>query len=141
MLRTRFWRYLYNKELQNATVVHFDQIKNFDQLRSKVRSEEYWKSTSVSESSANKVSNKKPEDATAPVQHQPLNVDPNTKYLREISKRLETLEKDLKFRKNRCQRMWNKGQNQPQEGQKDKTVPKANDKARMEEKPKNPLNK
>ena len=141
MLRTRFWRYLYNKELQNATVVYFDQIKNFDQLRSKVRTEEYWKSTSVSESSANKVSNKKPEGATAPVQHQPLNVDPNTKYLREISKRLETLEEDLKFRKNRRQRMWNKGQNQPQEGQKDKTVPKANDKARMEEKPKNPLNK
>ena len=26
MLRTRFWRYLYNKELQNATVVYFDQI-------------------------------------------------------------------------------------------------------------------
>ena len=143
MLRTRFWRYLYNKELQNATVVYFDQIKNFDQLRSKVRSEEYWKSTSVSDGSANKVSNRKPEGvgATAPVQHQPLNVDPNTKYLREISKRLETLEEDLKFRKNRRQRMWNKGQNQPQEGQKDKTVPKANDKARTEEKPKNPLNK
>ena len=143
MLRTRFWRYLYNKELQNATVVYFDQIKNFDQLRSKVRSEEYWKSTSVSDGSANKVSNRKPEGvgATAPVQHQPLNIDPNTKYLREISKRLETLEEDLKFRKNRCQRMWNKGQNQPQEGQKDKTVPKANDKARTEEKTKDPLNK
>ena len=70
MLRTRFWRYLYNKELQNATVVYFDQIKNFDQLKSKVRSEEYWKSTSISESSAKKISNKKPEghtDATAPV--------------------------------------------------------------------------
>ena len=124
MLRTRFWRYLYNKQLQNATVVHFDQIKNFDQLRSKVRSEEYWKSTSVSESSANKVNNKKPEGAgaTAPVQHQPLNVDPNAKYLKEIGKRLETLEEDLKFRKNRRQRMWNKGQNQPREEQKDKTA-------------------
>ena len=143
MLRTRFWRYSYNKELQNATVVHFDQIKNFDQLRSKVRSEEYWKSTSVSESSANKFSNRKPEGAgaTAPVQHQPLNVDPNAKYLREVYKRLETLEEDLKFRKNRRQRIWNKGQNQPHEEQKDKTVPKADEKARTEEKSKNPLNK
>ena len=100
-LRTRFWQYLYNKEMQNATDVYFDKIKNFDQLRSKVRSEEYWKSTSVSDSSAYKVSNRKPEGigVTAPVQNQPLNLDPNARYLREMSKRLETLEEDLKFRK------------------------------------------
>ena len=79
--------------MQNATVVYFDQIKNFDQLRSKVRSEEFWKSASISERSANTVSNKKPEGAgaTAPVQHQPLNVDPNVKSLREVNEQLETL--------------------------------------------------
>ena len=112
-------------------------------MRSKVRSEEYWKSTSISESSANKVSNKKPEGAgaTAPVQHQPLNLDPNARYLREMSKRLETLEEDLKCRKNRRQRTFNKAQNQPQNEQKDKTVPKEGDKARTEKKPKGRLNK
>ena len=42
MLRTRFWRNLYDKELQNATRVYYDQIKEFDNLRTKARSEEYW---------------------------------------------------------------------------------------------------
>ena len=75
MLRTRFWRYLYSKELQNATVMHFDQIKNFDQLRS----EEYWRSTSTGDNSATKINKAKPEVAVAspPVQHQPLRWDPN----------------------------------------------------------------
>ena len=42
ILRTRFWWNLYNKELQDATIVYYDQLKDFDKLRTKVRSEEYW---------------------------------------------------------------------------------------------------
>ena len=42
MLRTKFWRALYSKELQNATRVYYHQIQDFDKLRTKVRSEEYW---------------------------------------------------------------------------------------------------
>ena len=68
-------------------------------------------------------------------------MDPNVKSLREINKRPETLEEDLKFRKSIHQRTWNKSQNQPHEEQKDKVVPKAGDKARTAEKQKNLLNK
>ena len=41
MLRERFWSSLYNPELQNATQVYYHQTKDFEELRRKVRAEEY----------------------------------------------------------------------------------------------------
>lgn len=41
MLKTKFWRSLYNTELKNATRVHFESIDSFEMLRRKVRAEEY----------------------------------------------------------------------------------------------------
>ncbi|MEW8088043.1 MAG: hypothetical protein AB2784_00295 [Candidatus Thiodiazotropha endolucinida] len=41
MLKTKFWRSLYNTELKNATRVHFESIDSFELLRRKVRAEEY----------------------------------------------------------------------------------------------------
>ena len=40
MLRERFWRSLYDTDLQNATQVYYHQITSFEELRSKVRTEE-----------------------------------------------------------------------------------------------------
>ena len=45
MLRERFWRSLYNTDLQNATQVHYHQTKDFEELRKKVRAEEYQRFT------------------------------------------------------------------------------------------------
>ena len=85
--------------MQNAAVVRFDQIKNFDQLRRKVRSDEYWRSTSTGDNSATKINTAKPEVAGAspPVQHQPLRLDPSAIAQKDIMVRVETLEKDLKY--------------------------------------------
>ena len=45
MLRERFWRSLYNTDLQNATQVHYHQTKDFEELRKKVKAEEYQRFT------------------------------------------------------------------------------------------------
>ena len=41
MLKTRFWRHLFKEELKNATRMYFETVKSFDELRRKVRTEEY----------------------------------------------------------------------------------------------------
>ena len=116
--------------------MHFDQIKNFDQLRTKVRSAEYWRSTSTGDNSATKINTAKPEVAGLVLQS-------------NIS-RLKTLEKDLKYRKSRGRqrnREQNGGkQNQPQQNQNNPTqyqgkptAPKTYSRPRKVEK-KGPLN-
>ena len=40
MLKTRFWRYMKNTELRNATRVYFDTAETFEDLKKKVRREE-----------------------------------------------------------------------------------------------------
>ena len=112
MLRTRFWRNLYDKELQNATRVYYDQIKEFDKLRTKVRSEEYWSlKPSTEKNTTSKVvintpaPEKKEEVKSEPqAQHQPLQLDPNTSALKEVVRRLEKIEKQLNSKRNRWRR-------------------------------------
>ncbi|XP_045188189.2 rootletin-like [Mercenaria mercenaria] len=41
MLKKRFWRGLRNEQLRNATRVHFESTTGFEELRNRVRSEEY----------------------------------------------------------------------------------------------------
>lgn len=130
MLRNRFWRYLCNKELQNATAVHFERMKTFDELRSKVRAEEYWRNPSTVESSASKVTDGKLEKAgaSAPVQHQPIQLDPHAIANKDIVSRLEKIEKTLSYRRNRgrqrnqYQRTGNQ-QNQTQQNQQNQNAP------------------
>ena len=144
MLRHRFWRYLYDTDLQNATVIHFDQIKNFDELRAKVKTEELWRISRKSETTAKdtKDTSKKVQvaEASAQVQHQPLNLDPNAKTNRDILKRLETLEEDLQYRKSRRQKNWDKMKNK-NEKDKDQTEHKTDNKSKTEQKHQPPLNK
>ena len=112
MLRTRFWRNLYNKELQNATRVYYDQLKDFDKLRTKVRSEEYWSlKPSAEKNNTSKVvintpaPEKREEVKTEPqAQHQPLQLDPNTSALKDVVRRLEKIEKQLNSKRNRWRR-------------------------------------
>ena len=112
MLRTRFWRNLYNKELQNATRVYYDQLKDFDKLRTKVRSEEYWSlKPSAEKNNTSKIvintpaPEKKEEVKSEPqAQHQPLQLDPNTSALKDVVRRLEKIEKQLNSKRNRWRR-------------------------------------
>ena len=112
MLRTRFWRNLYDKELQNATRVYYDQIKEFDKLRTKVRSEEYWSlKPSTEKNTKSKVvintpaPEKKEEVKSEPqAQHQPLQLDPNTSALKDVVRRLEKIEKQLNSKRYRWRR-------------------------------------
>ena len=112
MLRTRFWRNLYDKELQNATRVYYDQLKDFDKLRTKVRSEEYWSlKPSAEKNNTSKVvintpaPEKREEVKTEPqAQHQTLQLDPNTSALKDVVRRLEKIEKQLNSKRNRWRR-------------------------------------
>ena len=120
MLRTRFWRNLYNKELQNATRVYYDQLKDFDKLRTKVRSEEYWSlKPSAEKNNTSKVvintpaPEKREEIKTEPqAQHQPLQLDPNTSALKDVVRRLEKIEKELNSKRNRGRRPYYNNNNQ-----------------------------
>lgn len=106
MLKTKFWRALYSSELKNATRVHFESTENFELLRRKVRAEEYEIATNkVATSKDSKhethsvkhhtVQEKTTDDNIAKAQHQPVLQDPNTKLLRDLAKRMETMEKTL----------------------------------------------
>lgn len=106
MLKTKFWRALYSSELKNATRVHYESIENFELLRRKVRAEEY--EIATNKSAINKdsqpvsrpfkteiVQEKSTDSGIGKAQHQPVLQDPNTKLLRELAKRMETMEKTL----------------------------------------------
>lgn len=41
MLRSKFWRSLYSQDLKNATKIYHETIEEFQELRKKVRAEEY----------------------------------------------------------------------------------------------------
>lgn len=102
MLRTKFWRALYSTDLQNATRVYYHQIKEFELLRRKVRGEEYELYTHKKMTEKESIT-KNPEKTTevkTSVQHQPLNLRDNSsdKAIKELSKRLESIEKILKYR-------------------------------------------
>lgn len=103
MLKTKFWRSLYNTELKNATRVHFESIDSFELLRRKVRAEEYEmainktatekslkaeEKTQSSASSTVKVNSINKVEA----QQQSIQQDQNTKLLKDLMKRLESLE-------------------------------------------------
>ena len=72
MLRERFWRSLHSTELQNATQVYYHQTKDFEELRRKVRAEEYERFTHKKAlKDVNTVQGKTAQDRKE-TQHQPL---------------------------------------------------------------------
>lgn len=145
MLRNRFWRYLHNKELQNATAVHFERIKTFNELRSKVREEEYWRNPSAVATSSTKVAEGKSESVgtSAPVQHQPIQLDPYAIANKDIVSRLEKIEKILNYRRNRGrqknrnqklnQNQQNQNQNTPNQQNKNQTEQKKTESKKQEQ--------
>ncbi|MEW8547742.1 MAG: hypothetical protein AB2693_29895, partial [Candidatus Thiodiazotropha sp.] len=105
MLKNKFWRALYDKDLKNATRVHFEAIESFELLRRKVRAEEYEMAANKSVPEKEKVEikpkpaavsfDKKAEVNTVEVQHQPVQQDLNTKLLKDLVKRMESIENRL----------------------------------------------
>ena len=139
MLRTKFWRALYSVELKNATRVYFEQIKEFELLRRKVRAEEYEMSTTKTVSDKETVkeskikSTEKGQETTIKgIQHQPIQIDPTMKMMQDLTKRLERIEKAVSYRRyNRWTKnsdQTGKNQSQNQQSAQSKTDPKTTEK-------------
>ena len=95
--------------MQNATRVYYDQIKEFDKLRTKVGSEEYWclkpsaEKNNTSKVVINSPAPEKKEDVKPEPQahYQPLQLDLNTSALKDVVRRLEKIQRTLNSRRNR----------------------------------------
>ena len=126
MLKERFWRSLHSTELQNATQVYYHQTKDFEELRRKVRAEEYERFTHKKAlKDVNTVQGKTALDKKE-TQHQPLTFNTDAqKREQELMKKLDILEKQIKANRNwqnrqrqRERRNQNQNRNQtPQEQQ------------------------
>ena len=124
MLRERFWRSLHSTELQNATQVYYHQTKDFEELRRKVRAEEYERFTHKKAlKDVNTVQGKTAQDKKE-TQHQPLTFNTDAqKREQELMKKLDILEKQIKANRNwqnrqRQRERRNQNRNQtPQENQ------------------------
>ena len=102
MLRERFWRSLYNTELQNATQVHYHQTKDFEELRKKVRAEEFQRFTHKKAlGEVNSLQQGKQSQVKKETQHQLLTFNTEReKREQDLLKRLENLENDMKRKGN-----------------------------------------
>ncbi|KAH3892297.1 hypothetical protein DPMN_016412 [Dreissena polymorpha] len=79
MLRTRFWKYLRNKELKNATRIFYESNIPFEELRKKMRREE--QDISVSKETSQQIN-----------VHQ---IDDHTKLLNDLKEQIKTMEAKL----------------------------------------------
>ena len=137
MLKTKFWRSLYNTELKNATRVHFESIDSFELLRRKVRAEEYemainkiateksLKAEDKNQSSTSSTLKLTPSNKVE-AQQQLVQQDQNTKLLKDLMKRLESLESKMSNTyQYRPRNRWNQGQwKSKKEGPNKDPVPK-----------------
>ena len=119
MLRERFWRSLHNTELQNATQVYYHQTKSFEELRSKVRAEEYERFTHKKAlEEVNTVQQGRTTQSKRETQHQPLTFTPDKQNReQELLKRLDIVEKMLRSNRNyqnRQRQRYRRNQNQNQ---------------------------
>ena len=119
MLRERFWRSLHNTELQNATQVYYHQTKSFEELRSKVRAEEYERFTHKKAlEEVNTVQQGRTTQSKRDTQHQPLTFTPDKQNReQELLKRLDIVEKMLRSNRNyqnRQRQRYRRNQNQNQ---------------------------
>ena len=86
--------------------MYFEQIKEFELLRRKVRAEEYEMNTTktVSDKETVKESKIKPtekgqETTIKGIQQQPIQLDPTMKMMQDLTKRLERIEKAVSYRR------------------------------------------
>ena len=103
MLKDRFWWYLHNDDLRNATKIHYVQIDNFDMLRRKVKAEEYAMTVhdrskilpTVKTNDKSKPSvtpERRSSDSSVAAQHQPMLRDSSNKLLKDLMEKLEKLD-------------------------------------------------
>ena len=120
MLRERFWRSLYDTDLQNATQVYYHQITSFEELRSKVRTEELQRFThkkAVEDLNNLQQGQKSQTQTKKETQHQPLMFNAEKSKQQELLERLENIEKRIRANlnyQNRQRRRNNQNQNQNQ---------------------------
>ena len=137
MLKTKFWRSLYNTELKNATRVHFESIDSFELLRRKVRAEEYEMAINKTATEKSLKAEDKNQSSTSSTlkltssnkveaQQQLVQQDQNTKLLKDLMKRLESLESKMSNTyQYRPRNRWNQGQwKSKKEGPNKDPVPK-----------------
>ena len=92
-LRRKFWRSLYSQELKNATKIHFETIKDFDELQIKVRIEEHEINARETKRS---LETKKKTGKTA-VQHQPVfkENDEQMTMLKSMMEQMKIMNKEM----------------------------------------------
>lgn len=110
MLRSKFWRSLYDQALKNATKIYHETIKSFEELRRKVRAEEYEMKTGTAAASRNKDMRQK-EDKQFKARHQPIitESDEQVNILKNLMEKLTVMEKDIQQMKQNRGRRWRGG--------------------------------
>lgn len=104
MLRSKFWRSLYSQDLKNATKIYHETIKEFEELRKKVRAEEYEMKTGSSKVQTD-VRQKQVKQVA---QHQPVikEQDEQINLLKSLMEKMTVMEKDIQQMKQRPRRRW-----------------------------------
>ena len=105
MLRNKFWRSLYNQDLKNATRIYFESEKRFEELRRKIRAEEYEMNTKRSKEEKDM---RKKQEKHVKAQHQPVVTDSTDQMqlLQTLMDKMSVMEKDIKQIKQRPRRRW-----------------------------------
>ena len=104
MLRSKFWRSLYNQDLKNATKIYHETIKEFEELRKKVRAEEYEMITGSSKVQADV----RQRQGKQVAQQQPVikEQDEQINLLKSLMEKMTVMEKDIQQMKQRSRRRW-----------------------------------
>ena len=91
MLKSKFWRSLYNQDLKNATKMYRESIKDFEQFRKKVREEEYEMKKVVI-----RQSDQRQKQGRQTAQHQPVveMSEDHLAVLKSLVERMETMERN-----------------------------------------------
>ena len=95
MLKSKFWRSLYNQDLKNATKMYKESIHDFEVFRKKVREEEYEMKKVVT-----RQTDQRQNKGRQAAQHQPvINVsEDQVEVLKNLVKRITSLEQNYQQR-------------------------------------------
>ena len=110
MLRSKFWRSLHDQDLKNATKIYHETITTFEELRRKVRAEEYERKTEIAAASRQKDIKQK-EEKQFKARHQPIltDTDDQMKILKNLMEKMTAMEKDIQQVKQSQGRRWRGG--------------------------------
>ena len=95
MLKSKFWRSLYNQDLKNATKMYKESIRDFEGFRKKVREEEYEMKKVVT-----RQTDQRQNKGRQAAQHQPvINVsEDQVEVLKDLVERMTSLEQNYQQR-------------------------------------------